>query len=80
MHYVYLLRSERAPAQTYIGLTDDLPARLASHNQGANKHTAKFRPWELITYTAFQSRERAAQFERYLKAGSGHAFAKRHLW
>ena len=23
---------------------------------------------------------RAADFERYLKSGSGHAFAKCHLW
>ncbi len=80
MHYVYLLRSKKDSSQTYIGLTDDLQARLVSHNQGANKHTAKFRPWERVTYIAFQSRERAAEFERYLKAGSGHAFAKRHLW
>ena len=24
--------------------------------------------------------EKAEQFERYLKSGSGHAFAKRHFW
>ncbi len=80
MHYVYLLRSQSAPEQTYVGLTSDLRERLESHNQGANSHTAKFRPWEIVCYTAFQSRDRAAEFERYLKAGSGHAFAKRHLW
>ena len=80
MHYVYLLRSQHQPDQTYIGLTDDLRARLKSHNQGANPHTAKFRPWDLVCYTAFNSRERAAAFEQYLKVGSGHAFARRHLW
>ena len=80
MHYVYLIRSSRSPAQTYIGLTDDLRQRLKSHNEGANAHTSKFRPWELVCYLAFQSRDRAAQFEKYLKVGSGHAFAHRHLW
>jgi hypothetical protein len=30
MHHVYLLRSLAAPEQTYIGLTDDMPARLKS--------------------------------------------------
>ena len=80
MHYVYLLRSEKQPAQTYVGLTQDVEKRLRSHNEGANKHTAKYRPWELVCYTAFNSRERAAEFERYLKVGSGHAFAKRHFW
>ena len=80
MFYVYLIRSLTCPEQTYVGLTDDVDQRLASHNGGANKHTRKHRPWQLVSYTAFQSRERAAAFERYLKHGSGHAFAKRHLW
>ena len=80
MHYVYLLRSEVRPNQTYIGLTDNLKNRFNSHNEGANKHTSKYRPWNLVCYTAFQSRDRAAEFERYLKVGSGHAFAKRHFW
>ncbi len=80
MHYVYLLRSESAPEQRYIGLTDDVQARLTSHNSGANPHTTKFRPWRLIAFVALESRERASAFERYLKHGSGHAFANRHLW
>jgi predicted GIY-YIG superfamily endonuclease len=80
MHYVYLIRSSNHPQQTYIGLTDDIEARMRSHNEGANKHTSKYRPWDLITYTAFESRKKAAAFEKYLKHGSGHAFAKRHFW
>jgi hypothetical protein len=28
----------------------------------------------------FEDEKRDAAFERYLKSGSGHAFAKRHLW
>jgi putative endonuclease len=80
MYYVYLLRGKSRPSATYIGLTDDLRARLESHNSGANVHTSKNKPWHLVTYVAFSSRERAADFERYLKHGSGHAFAHRHLW
>ena len=80
MHHVYLLRSLVDPKQTYIGLTDDMRARLKSHNEGASFHTAKYRPWELVCCISFQSRERAAEFEKYLKVGSGHAFAHRHLW
>ncbi|MDD4017942.1 MAG: GIY-YIG nuclease family protein [Kiritimatiellae bacterium] len=80
MHYVYLLRSDSDPAQRYVVLTDDVHARLASHNSGANPHTAKFSPWHLVTYVALESREKAAKLERYLKQGSGHAFANRHLW
>ena len=34
MHYVYLIRSESHPDETYIGLTSDLRARIAKHNEG----------------------------------------------
>ena len=80
MYYVYLIRSKVKRTETYIGLTEDLKSRLVSHNEGANKHTSKYRPWALECYLAFQDRKRAADFERYLKHGSGHAFAKKHLW
>jgi putative endonuclease len=80
MFYVYLLRSKSKPSATYIGLTEDLRARMESHNSGTNGYTSKNRPWNLVTYLAFSSRQRAAEFERYLKHGSGHAFARRHLW
>ncbi len=80
MHYVYLLQSESDPDQRYTGLTSDLKARLAKHNRGEVPHTSKYRPWSLRTYISFSSREQAAQFEQYLKCGSGRAFAKRHLW
>lgn len=80
MHYVYLLRSETTPQQRYVGLTDNVESRLASHNSGANPHTAKFKPWRVVAYVALESREKAAELEHYLKQGSGHAFANRHLW
>jgi putative endonuclease len=79
MFYVYILQSEREPAQFYTGLADDLRARLAEHNAGKSVHTSKYRPWALVNYTAFPDRAKAAAFERYLKSGSGRAFAARHL-
>ncbi len=80
MHYVYLLRSAKHPEQTYVGLTSDLKTRLERHNRGGNIHTANFRPWKLVTYLAFTTREQAADFESYLKSGSGRAFANKRLW
>jgi len=80
MHYVYLLRSRDHPEQTYIGLTADLKTRLAKHNEGGSPHTAKHKPWDLVTYHAFKSRHQAADFEKYLKSGSGRAFAQKRLW
>ena len=49
------------------------------HNKGDVPHTSKFRPWKVETYIAFESEEKAVDFEHYLKSGSGHAFAKRHF-
>jgi putative endonuclease len=80
MKYVYLLRSIPHPEQRYVGLTSDLEKRLAAHNAGQSSHTAKFRPWNLVTYLGFNDDDRAAAFEKYLKSGSGHAFANKRLW
>lgn len=80
MKYVYLLRSRSNPSKTYIGLTDDLTRRLREHNGGETHSTAEFRPWTVEVAIRFKNDRRAAAFERYLKSGSGHAFAKRHLW
>tara|TARA_R110002051_G_scaffold308629_1_gene380551 strand:- start:6356 stop:6592 length:237 start_codon:yes stop_codon:yes gene_type:complete len=78
MTYVYILRSE-CGQHFYTGMTTDLVARLARHNAGQVRHTAKFRPWRVQTYLAFDDPARAVAFERYLKSGSGRAFAHRHL-
>ena len=80
MKYVYLLRSERDPDKRYVGTTADLKARLRVHNAGQSPHTAKFRPWALVMYLAFDDAKKAAAFERYLKTGSGWAFANKRLW
>ena len=79
MIYVYLLESTSS-GQRYVGTTNDLKRRLADHNAGKSPHTSKFIPWRLVTYVAFDDRVKAETFERYLKSGSGHAFARRHLW
>ena len=78
-HIVYILRSESQPHRYYTGLTSDLRARLAAHNAGLNTSTASGLPWRVVTYVTFTEPDRATWFERYLKTGSGWAFAKRHL-
>ncbi len=78
-HYVSILESRADAAAFYVGRTDDLVSRLANHNGGGVPHTAKQRPWEFKTVLAFRSLEKAIAFERYLKSGSGRAFAKKRL-
>ena len=76
---VYILESLSDEQAYYVGLTDDLAARLAKHNLGAVAHTAKYTPWRVKSATAFRDRTRAAAFESHLKTGSGRAFARKHL-
>jgi predicted GIY-YIG superfamily endonuclease len=78
MHYVYLI--EGAGGARYVGCTADLKKRLAQHNAGESLHTRRAMPWRLVTYIGFDDEAKAVAFERYLKQGSGHAFAQRHLW
>jgi len=53
MKFVYLLQSLSHPTQRYVGMTSDIDNRLVAHNAGQSTHTAKFRPWKLVTYFAF---------------------------
>lgn len=80
MYYVYLLRSLKSPSATYIGFTTNIQQRLETHNSGGSAHTKTNRPWKLVTYVAFDSEEKAINFEKYIKIGSGHAFAKKRFW
>ena len=80
MRYVYLIQSIENPVQRYVGITSDLKGRLKAHNEGRSPHTSKYKPWKLITYLAFSDESKAVEFERYLKSGSGHAFANKRFW
>jgi putative endonuclease len=77
--FVYVLRNHETPAKYYTGVTSDVATRHAEHNAGGCTHTAKHRPWSIDVVIEFADERRALAFERYLKSGSGVAFAHRHL-
>ncbi|MBP7722619.1 MAG: GIY-YIG nuclease family protein [Alphaproteobacteria bacterium] len=79
MIYVYILKSLSHPESFYCGITEDLKARLKEHNTGEVSHTAKYVPWTIKNYFAFEDRKKAYDFEKYLKSGSGRAFAKKRF-
>lgn len=74
MHYVYILSSQLDPAHHCTGSTRNLQAHLQAHNQGKNRHTAKYRLWQIETAIAFRDQQEALAF----KTGSCRAHAKRH--
>ncbi len=78
MYYIYILKSSKSQI-LYYGYTEDLRKRVAEHNKGQSKLTKGHRPWKLVWYCAFVSKQRAKDFELYLKSGSGKAFVYKRL-
>lgn len=78
MYYTYILQS-LLDGSYYTGYTEDLKKRLIKHNKGEVIFSAKKKPWRLAWYCAFLEKEKAVAFEKYLKQGSGFAFARKHF-
>jgi len=77
--FVYVLKNPEHPPRYYTSLSCDPVARCADHNSGCSVHTAKYRSGSIDLVVEFTDERRALAFERYLKSGSGVAFARRHL-
>jgi putative endonuclease len=75
--FVYVLESDSDPGRHYCGVTSDVDHRLEWHNHGPSGHTVTHRPWSLLVAIEFPTEADARRFERYLKTGSGRAFARR---
>ena len=78
-HFVYILRSIKSPERRYIGVSSNVALRLNAHNGGQDPSTTRWKPWLVDVCVEFRSEQLALRFERYLKSGSGHAFANRHF-
>ena len=79
MYFTYIIRSITNPEKTYIGFTANIEERLKSHNLGKTSYTKHYIPWKLELYAAFPDKSTAMNFEKYLKSGSGKAFAAKHF-
>ena len=77
--YVYILNSLVYRERYYVGLTNDPDRRLVEHNSGMTFHTRDHKPWRIVAKFWFENQKTAERFERYLKTGSGRAFALRHF-
>lgn len=77
MFYVYILQNS-ITKKLYVGFTEDLKSRLASHISKTVKTTQSAKH-DLIFYCAITSKQKALALERYFKHGSGHAFVRKHF-
>jgi putative endonuclease len=77
--FVYVLRSDSDPHRHYVGVASRPDERLEWHNNGPCGYTRAHRPWSILVTIEFATEQQAIRFEKYLKTGSGRAFAKRHF-
>jgi len=77
MWFVNILKC--ADNSYYTGCTSDLDDRINRHLKGENTYTKERMPVTLVYYSAFNNKYKAYEFERYLKSGSGKAFAKKRF-
>lgn len=80
MYYVYLIQSIAHPERKYIGYTTNIKRRLTEHNSGVVASTKDALPWEVVVCLCFEDTHKALAFEKYLKTGSGSAFAHKRFW
>jgi putative endonuclease len=75
---VYVIKS-RTRNYTYVGQTNDIDRRLFDHNNGYNKTTKPYCPFELIYSESAPDRTVAREREKFLKSTSGKRFLKNLL-
>lgn len=78
MYYTYILKS-KIDSSKYIGVTTDLKQRLQQHNWKETKSNKSKAPFVVVWYCGFTKKEKAYDFEKYLKSSSGFAFTNKHL-
>jgi putative endonuclease len=77
MWIVYILKC--ADGNFYTGCTSDLEDRMKRHHSGQVPATQKRLPLVLVTYVFFSEKQKAYDFEKYLKTGSGRAVMNKRL-
>jgi putative endonuclease len=65
-YVVYILYSKNAD-RYYVGLTNNIEKRLATHNYGGKKYTSKGMPWVLVKTFPCADRSEAVVLERRIK-------------
>lgn len=78
MFYVYILQSKK-DATYYYGFTENLKERIISHNKGKVEYTKGHRPYVVVWYCVFKDKQKALDFEKYLKSSSGYAFSRKRF-
>jgi putative endonuclease len=63
----------------YTGYTTNIQNRLKAHKNKEVLYTKSRLPVKLVNLIKFENKQKAYDFERYLKTGSGIAFRNKRL-
>jgi putative endonuclease len=75
-YFTYILKS-KITRKYYVGSTENLDERLRRHNAGHVKSTKKYRPYEIVYYEEYNSKNDAYRREMEIKSyKGGKAFKK----
>jgi putative endonuclease len=74
---VYVLKCRNG--KYYTGYTTNIRNRLIAHCKGEVSFTRDKLPIKLVHLSLFLNKQKAYDFERYLKSGSGVAFRNKRL-
>jgi putative endonuclease len=77
-YFVYILESE-IDGRLYKGQTSDIDKRIKEHNSGKTKSTKGYKPWKLVYFEEFATREEAVLREKFFKTGIGREYLKEKL-
>jgi len=79
MYYVYIIKSA-IDGTLYCGSSGNLRQRIKDHNRGKSRYTSRLRPWKLVYYEAYASKNDAILRERKLKKNKNvMAFLKKRI-
>ena len=78
MYFVYVIKSINFE-YTYVGHTNSIKQRLIDHNKGKTRSNKAYKPFDLMYFETYDSREKSIQRERYFKTGSGRELLKKIL-
>jgi putative endonuclease len=78
MFFVYVI-SSLDHKYIYVGIAQDVSKRLSQHNNGKEKTTRPYRPFQLILTEKYPNRIAAREREKQLKSGYGKEWLKKEF-
>ena len=77
-YFLNVLESE-IDGRLYKGQTTDNDKRIVEHNSGKTKSIKGYKPWKLVYFEKYKTRDEALLREKFFKTGSGRELLKDKL-